>query len=43
MLTVSLFQLDVALEYSIEFRFVKGASQGATDDTINFELTLSLR
>ena len=31
---VDLFQLDVALEYSIVFRFVKSASQGATDNTV---------
>ena len=33
---MSLFQLGVAFEYNIEFRFVKAASQGATDDTIDF-------
>jgi hypothetical protein len=33
---VGLFQRDVALEYGIVFWLVKAASQGATDDTVNF-------
>jgi len=33
---VGLFQLYVALEYGVVFRFVKAASQGATDDAVNF-------